>query len=264
MQQGLSGKKVLVTRAAEQAPEFLSALRAENAEPIEVSLIKISEPDSWQDFDQALNHIEAFSWIFFASSNAVESSIERAKSLALEQKLKTAKIACIGTSTLKALQLHGLECAFLPGDFVAESLIGEFPNAEESDNKAILWPRTNIGRDTIKIGLENKGWQVQIVHSYKTSDADQAAEEKLKELLENRELDFITLLSSQTVRNLKKLLVKISSGNIEVEKELLSNIRFAVIGPETAKTCQEAFERVDIKADTYTLAGLIEAMKRAN
>jgi uroporphyrinogen-III synthase len=43
-------------------------------------------------------------------------------------------------------------------------------------------------------------------------------------------------------------------------EKYLAEICIASIGPQTSKTCQELFGRVDIEAEEYTLEGLTQAL----
>lgn len=263
---GLLGKRILVTRPEKQASALSEPLRALGAEVIELPLLRICPPDSWRDFDLALSRIELYKWLVFASSNAAEASFERAKATGALSAFKKIKIASVGKGAKDYLLKYGLETELCPPEAVAESLLLLFPRADLSDesftpqSNLVLWPRTNIGRDTLKIGLENLGWIVEVVDCYKTAGpADKAAtSSELLRLLRQRRLDFITLTSSQAVRVLFDLLADaVSESNLS---SLLSEAKLAVIGPQTAKTCLEKFGRVDIEAAEYSVDGLVLAL----
>ena len=50
----LAGRSVLVTRAAHQAGKLSEALRAVGAEPVEVPILEIQPPASFEPLDHAL------------------------------------------------------------------------------------------------------------------------------------------------------------------------------------------------------------------
>jgi uroporphyrinogen III methyltransferase/synthase len=52
----LAGKKILITRACDQAALFSSSLRNLGAEVIELYTIEIVPPASWKGLDRAINH----------------------------------------------------------------------------------------------------------------------------------------------------------------------------------------------------------------
>jgi uroporphyrinogen-III synthase len=248
-----------------QSGQLAQLLREQGAEPIELPLIRICPPDSWTDFDNAFQDLSKFECLLFASANAVDSTVERTKQTAVFDQIKHTRIACIGKATANSLKEHDLSVSIIPDEFIAESLIAKFPVFENGNNK-ILWPRTNIGRNTIKDGLEDKGWKVTIVQSYQTLGPENplAAAEQLKILLSSKQLYAITIASSETCNRLKELLKIIATCSTAEMDSLFSIVRLAAIGPETAKACLKYFGRVDIVASEHSGAGLVQAIKEAS
>jgi len=73
----LLGKRVLVTRAAEQAAVMSQRLRALGAEPIELPAIAIARPESFDELDAAIARLSDYRWVIFTSANAVEAFFAR-------------------------------------------------------------------------------------------------------------------------------------------------------------------------------------------
>jgi uroporphyrinogen-III synthase len=69
-------------------------------------------------------------------------------------------------------------------------------------------------------------------------------------------VDIITFASSKTVLFFSQLTAHIFTYN----PENLARVCIASIGPQTSKTCQTVFGRVDIEAEEYTLEGLTNAI----
>jgi uroporphyrinogen-III synthase len=251
----LQGKKILVTRSKHQCKSFSDELKKLGAIPIELPLIEINPPDSWDDFDRAFKNIEIYDWIIFASANAVESTLKRAE--VIGSNLGKINIAAIGPATMKSLQKYGLTTLFSPNEFIAETLVKEFPGYPNLSGKKILWTKTNIGRTYIADELKKVGADIDIVYCYKTSEPANKNElaAKLKNLLDKKEIDIITLASSQTVKNLANLL----DTNL---KSSLSHILIAVIGPQTSEAAIKYLDKIDIEAKNYTMEGLIEALRQ--
>ena len=59
----LFGKRIVVTRAREQASEFLHTLSSLGAECIEFPTISVVPPNSWNDLDRSIKEIETYQWI---------------------------------------------------------------------------------------------------------------------------------------------------------------------------------------------------------
>ena len=238
-------------------------LEGHGAEPILMPLIRICPPPSWAEFDAAMNSLDQFSWMIFASANSVTSTIARAKHLNLFERFKELRIACVGAATASALAESGLQADLVPNSFVAESLVSEFQKRADQyhEGKHILWPKTTIGRITIKTELEKLGWQVDIVHSYSTEGPEdpQLCAQQLLGLMREKRLQIITLASSETARQLDHIL-QIARTEFSHENGIPSGVALAVIGPETAKTCKQLFARVDIEAREFSSDGLLAAI----
>jgi uroporphyrinogen III methyltransferase/synthase len=78
------------------------------------------------------------------------------------------------------------------------------------------------------------------------------------EAFRDEKVDIVTFASSKTVQNFYQLLRQ-ETGELSVNS-LLEKVCLASIGPQTSKTCQELFGRVDIEAREYTLEGLTSAL----
>jgi uroporphyrinogen-III synthase len=74
----LAGRRVLVTRAAHQAGKLSEGLRALGVEPVEVPVLEIRPPASFEPFDAALRQLDSYDWLILTSANAVRALVERA------------------------------------------------------------------------------------------------------------------------------------------------------------------------------------------
>ena len=68
----LFGKRIIVTRAREQASGFLQKLASLGAECIEFPTIQVIPPDSWEPLDRAIEHLSDYAWVLFTSPNGVK------------------------------------------------------------------------------------------------------------------------------------------------------------------------------------------------
>lgn len=264
----LNGLRILVTRSQHQAGELTSKFERLGAKVIEIPVIEIGPPDSWEPLDNALKQIDRYDWILFASVNAVEVLTTRMQVLGKTTgELAGIKLAAVGPATAQCLARHGLSAEFCPTKFIGEALASQFPGYPDLTGCRILWPRTNVGRDYLIEKLREAGAQVNVVPSYKTADPPDldATAARLVTLLRERRLDVITLASAQSARNLGKLLAlglksPESSLTVAVEK-LLEAVTIATIGPETSKAAMQTLGRSDIEAREYTTEGLISALE---
>lgn len=251
----LSGKTVLVTRSAEQSSNFTNLLQQQGATVVEMPALEIRSPSSWEGLDNAIARLGAFNWLILTSANGVEYFFRRLESRGLDTRsLAGIKIAVVGKKTAAFLKQYGLKPDFIPPDFVADSLVENFP--ETIENTTILFPRVETGgREVLVKELTEKGAKVIEVAAYQSVCPDEIAPEAWK-AIEYKKVNIITFASSKTVRNFHQLLGKVT----QKMDELLKDICIASIGPQTSKDCYELLGRVDVEAREYTLEGLTNAI----
>jgi uroporphyrinogen III methyltransferase/synthase len=225
----LFGKRVVVTRAREQASALAEKLAALGAEVIELPTIEVvGEP---VDVDPS-----AYDWVVFTSANAVAVVMETLRDA---RAFGAAKVAVVGSATAEALRSSGVVADLVPERFVAEGLVEAFP----SGSGRVLVPQAADARPVLAEGLRGKGWDVDVVVAYRTErvpvDAAPVA-------------DAVTFTSSSTVRNY-------------VEAVGLDGVSpvVACIGPVTAQTAEELGLRVDVVAEVATVDGLVDAVVAA-
>src|SRR3954469_6364212 len=96
----LAGRRILITRAHEQAASLSRALQALRASVLPIPPIEIVPPQSFQPLDKALKKIPAYDWLILTSVNGVKA-LERRM---LKQEIDTGllrhlSIAAIGPAT---------------------------------------------------------------------------------------------------------------------------------------------------------------------
>ena len=71
----LSGRRVMVTRSREQAPELVAMLEQNGAEAIEAPVLRIAPPADPAPLVRAAASAGSFDWIIFSSTNAVAAFV---------------------------------------------------------------------------------------------------------------------------------------------------------------------------------------------
>ncbi|HCG99133.1 MAG TPA: uroporphyrinogen-III C-methyltransferase, partial [Actinobacteria bacterium] len=251
----LFGKRILVTRAKEQAGAFTDLLADLGGQAIEIPTIKIADPDSFDALDRALERLEngsGYDWIIFTSANGVEYFIERMKNLDKDIRiLAGSKIAVIGPATARAVKKLLMNIEIMPKEFVAEGLIDEF-DREGVEGKSILIPRAKVARNILPDTLRQMGAEVDVAEAYQTV-LENAAALRIKELLAEGVIDIATFTSPSTIDNFAKLV------GSDLQR-LIDGLAIAVIGPVTADAVKKLGLNVDIVAGEYTIPGLVEAI----
>jgi uroporphyrinogen III methyltransferase/synthase len=244
----LFGKKILVTRAREQASSFSQLLDEAGAEVIEFPVIKIEPlPDT-----SAADHLtsKSYDWILFTSINAVSILLSQLRETGHDiRALGSAKLGAIGPATAEALNAVGLKVDFIPTEFVAEKVIEQFP--EDPRGLHILIPRAQDAREVLPDKLTERGAEVEVVVVYRTIP-DGSGAEFIREQLAADEIDVITFTSSSTVTHF----IKAIGEGID-----LSKLVIASIGPITTETAEKNGLHVDIQPEEYTIPALAAAIE---
>ncbi len=246
----LAGKRIVVTRAREQASDFADRLRTLGAEPVEFPLIQIAPPpDDCAALDAALSHLQTYDWACFASAPAVRAALDRLHILGRDARaFGSARIAAVGPATADALHAYGLSADFQPATLTGAALAEELPG--DLAGTRILVPRALEGDEALVTTLQARGAVVDAVPAYQTL-LDGANAALVRARLAAGTIDAVTFTSSSTVKNFVSAL----------SMDLPLSVAIACIGPSTAQTAAELLARPpDIVAPVHTLDGLLAAL----
>jgi uroporphyrinogen-III synthase len=256
----LSGRRILVGRARDQASALSSGLRKLGADVVEIPFIEIRKPRSYKALDSALNKIHAYDWLILTSVNGVEAVWERLRKLGLNNRqLKHLRIAAIGPATKKQIETRGIKVHVVPKEYVAESVVESL--RRQVAGKRVLLARARIARDVIPRELRKLGAKVDVVEAYETV-IPQSSRTRLRAVLKDakRRPDVITFTSSSTVRNFLALMGKWRGRSRSQKANPLEGICLASIGAITSSTLRELGLAVSVEAKQYTIPGLIKAL----
>ncbi|CAI4032240.1 Uroporphyrinogen-III methyltransferase [Nitrospira tepida] len=252
--QPLFGKRILVTRAKEQAGEFSRLITAQGGEPVECPTIEIAAPPTWEALDQAIDQLASVDWLVFTSMNGIAPFMNRLYKHGRDVRaLASVKICCIGPRTAQELRQYGLQADLVPDEYQAEGLIESFRRIGVKGRR-ILIPRAEVAREMLPAELTAMGAEVTVVPVYRTvkPEADTA---RLTKRLADRTIDMLTFTSSSTVRNFASLFE-----SPEEMVRLTQGVPVACIGPITADTARELGLSVTIQAGENTIPALAEAI----
>jgi uroporphyrinogen III methyltransferase/synthase len=250
----LFGKRVLVTRAKEQAAEFTTLLAAYGAEPVEAPTIRIVPPADWTLVDRAMDDLPSYQWIIFTSLNGVACFMGRLFARGLDaRRLAGRTVCCIGPRTAQELERFGVKADVIPEQYQAEGVVAAFEGHKIAGARMLV-PRAEVARELLPEELRSRGAQVDVVPVYRTvvPEGDIAA---WRDLLVQRRIHAAAFTSSSTMRNCIALL-----GGAETARELLKPVAIACIGPVTAKTAEEYGLTVSIQARENTVPALADAI----
>ncbi len=253
-QKPLFGRRILVTRAREQARELSQKIEELGGEALEFPVIRIAPPAQINPLDAALKELSSFQWVIFTSVNGVKFFFQRLHQLKIDVRKMRAKVAAVGPKTAAALEDKGIQVDLIPQEYVAESLLEALLPVIRSGDRVLL-PRANIARNVLPKGLSQAGCEVVDVDAYDTCGTEENAEEVAHFLAEGR-LHVLTFTSSSTVHYFVKAMEKACTD----WRHLVSRAQIACIGPITKRTAEAYGLHVDIMATSYTISGLVKAL----
>lgn len=243
---------MVVTRAAEQAREFVRRLEELGAEVLLLPAVSFAPPDDWGPLDDALRRLAGFDWVLLTSQNAVRFLVDRCREqeVDLSQSAKP-QYAAVGPATARAAEAEGLHVTHTAARFRGQELAREL--AQQLAGKRVLLPRSDRARSDLPQTLKEMGATVVDVVAYRTLPAGPGANDAL-EKIRRGEVDVVTLASPSAFHHLSDEL------GAERMRELAATIALAAIGPVTAKAVREAGLPVAIEASESTVPGLIRAI----
>jgi uroporphyrinogen III methyltransferase/synthase len=250
----LFGWRVLVPRTKEQAGALSDQLGRYGAVGVEVPTISVEPPRTPQQMERAITGLVSgrFQWVAFTSVNAVKAVREKFEEYGLDARAFAGlKVAAVGEQTAAALTAFGVRPDLVPStEQSSAGLLEDFPEYDpvfDPINRVFL-PRADIATDTLVAGLIELGWEVEDVTAYRTVRAAPPPAET-REAIKTGGFDAVLFTSSSTVRNLVGIAGKPHATTV-----------VACIGPATAKTAEEHGLRVDVLAETPSVAALAEAL----
>jgi len=245
----LLGKRIVVTRAPEQAEELTRLLEHLGAEVILLPAVMFSVPDDAHALDRALHELGHFDWILFTSQNAVRFTALRLRQLGLPPTVQ--QVAAVGPATADAAGREGFRVDYVAEHSTAHALASEL--GESLDGCAVFLPRSDRSDPELAEALRESGATVTDAIAYGTiapADPDPAALQRIR----HGDFDVAIFSSPSAFQNLDAML---GAGTLA---DVARKARYAAIGPTTAKAMRNAGVRVHIEAEEASSAGLADAI----
>ena len=250
----LQGKRVVVTRSAEQSRELVRALQDAGAVPVVLLMVAFAPPDDTTALDQVLRALSQFDWIFLTSQNALRALQERchAQHLELPSAFGSARLAAVGPATAEAAASAGIEVSYIATKHHGVALAEEL--AAEVKGKRVFLPRSDRANPDLVELLNRHGAIVSEVVAYKTVAPDQAVLSDARAAL-RQPVDAILFFSPSAVHHLQDIL-----GNEKV-LELSRQAVFAAIGSITASALHRANVQRVLLAEDTTVKSIVRALE---
>lgn len=254
----LMGKRIVVTRAREQADKLTELLEREGAEVLELPFIHVEQDFERQKLGEILAGIATYEWIVFTSVNGVRFFFELFyKAFDDIRCLGPMRIAAVGSATAREIEQHRLKVDLVPekanGDALADALI----ESESIDNIQILVITGNQNRETLVQRLETEGQAiVDTLPLYKTTRTDLTQHPAAVSFRE-KGADAVLFTSSSTVKSYvdQAAALKLAS---DATRPVLGSI-----GPLTTKTLKGCKLPVGFESGHASLTDFVQATIKA-
>ena len=250
----LFGRRIVVTRSAEQGSELARLLDDLGADTVAMPAIRIAPSDDPAAMDAACDTAHTFDWIVFTSANGVEHFMRRFLERRDIRELKGPRICAVGPATAAAVARYGMRVDLVPAEYRGEAILTALLAADAVDGKRFLLPRAQIARELLADELRGAGAEVVELAAYRTIAAEEGTGPDVYRMLLDRTVDAVTFTSASTVRNFVQML------GDEQAVDLLRGTTVAAIGPVTAAAAQQLGVAATIVPERYTIPGLVEAL----
>ena len=241
----LAGRRVLVTRSADQSAGVVERLRARGAEVVEVPVLRIEPPDDPLAIRDALHSIDAYGWLLLTSANAVHAVAAGIRG-ALPVTLRLASAGPATTEAIRALLPEAVITARATSAFGGEGLARALALVDVSGAR-MLFPVSDRSPAALADDLRARGAQVDVVVAYRTTVPPDAGD-RLRAAL-GQGIDAVTFASPSAV----DAFVSLGGGG---------RLPSVVIGPTTAAAARAAGLAVAATAEAATSEGLAAAVER--
>jgi uroporphyrinogen III methyltransferase/synthase len=247
----LAGKRVVVTRAAEQAGGLAAELERLGAEVLYLPVVRYEEPRDTKPLDSALNRLAQFDWLVVTSQNVVRFVSGRLQRLKKSGDARFPKVATVGPATAEAAQEAGWPVEFVANRFQGAALAEEL--GERLRGCKVLLPRSDRASAELPDALRKVGADVTEVVAYRTLPADFQGSAVVEEMCAGK-VDAITFASPSAYRALADAMGE------ERMRGLAKVVAIAAIGPVTAQAIREAGMPVHVEAEEFTAGGLAQGV----
>jgi uroporphyrinogen III methyltransferase/synthase len=242
----LFGKRVVVTRAREQASELKRLLEEAGAQVVQFPTIEIAPPPSYESLDRVIDWIGDYQWLIFTSSNGVHAFFERLRQHGEDARaLSGVMVAAVGESTADDLRRHGVDPDLIPPKFQSTALLPLLDADQKGIRTAVI--RAAEGREELIEELRRRGGEVDLAIAYETRRVTGAADDL-------HDIDVVTFTSASTADNFFAVLPDAKS---------IDGAMLASIGPTTSDAIRRHGRAPDVEADNATVPALVAAILRA-
>ncbi len=251
----LAGKRIVVTRAPEQAGDFICALEDRGAEVLLLPAVTFEDPSDTAPLDQAIAAFEKFDWVIFTSQNSVHFFLKRSQVLGRKPDQapsgRRPLIAAVGPMTATVAREQGFCVDFIAAESNSYGLAEEL--GPHIGGRKVLLPRSDRAAADLPEALRGAGAAVTDVVAYQTCAPEMAGGDVIG-AIRRGDVDVVTFFSPSAVRHLAD-----EVGWVDL-RNATDRVVLATIGPTTARALNEMRLPVQIEAREASADSLVVAI----
>jgi uroporphyrinogen-III synthase len=300
----LAGRRVLVTRASEQAGVLSERLLALGAIPIEFPTIRIVPPSNWELLDKALRRVTRattklaggaegggraqgkgraqgvaptmdegndcfYSWIVFTSVNGVNICCDRMLELGHEPRdMCDVRVAAIGPATAAALMRYGIDADLVPDVYIAENVAAALIQDSRQRGESLAGKRILLPRAAearnVLVGELRQAGALVDEVAAYTTVQVARDDRRGRRILNLLQSRELDIITFTSSSTVRNFVQWLNSCAAEFTLMHNTRLKIACIGPITARTARELGLQVHIEAKEFTIDGLVEAIVGAS
>lgn len=250
MSKPLSNRTIVITRSAEQSESSTNIFNDSGANVILFPTIKITNPESFDLFDEAVKTFNEFDYLIFTSANAVYNFSKRINELKISLSYNKIKVVVTGSKTGEICKEKNIKVDFIPDEYSAEAIVENLK--EKIKNKKMFIPCSAIARKELSEGLKAAGAIVTKVPVYDVGIPDDDEMKKYVDELKQSIHDVFIFTSPSTFKNFLTIM------KIENPKNYFKDFIVAAIGTTTETAIKEFDVNVNIVPKIFTMESLAE------
>jgi len=197
--------RFLITRPQDQADKLIELITRAGHKAVRLPAIEIRNISLSAATISMLGKLDEFAFAIFISANAVHKAADFIKKYTTSPRLNDYfKIAVIGPSTAKALEVYGWQVDIISdGKYDSEGLLQALKPFVAKNDKIIIF-RGLGGRRVLAEGLQKMGVRVAEAPVYERT-LPKVNNSELAKIFTNNSLDAILTMSNESLRNLYTL-----------------------------------------------------------
>jgi hydroxymethylbilane synthase len=231
----LEGACVIVARDDAPDDNISLSLSAQGARVVGLPLMELDEPTDGSALEAAVRDLAAYDAVAFTSRAAVERFFSRLTAAGgdLRGLSSDALIAAVGARTEQALKDHGAHVDVI-GDGGGAVLADALHAAMPLEDKVVLLPRAEGGREEFREVCEKHGAKVEVVDAYRSTPHDDASARVTTALAEGSDAKARLLVLTSPRR------AEVLAAALGDDRSALAGVSLVAIGETTAEAVREA------------------------